>query len=98
MTDLPNLPPITDHEFWKELRVRLLDYSKPMPAIAAELGCDCRDLCKWVELYQPPKRETRSGVLAAQISAHAPIASKGEKFQAWRKARDGASKTLAGAK
>lgn len=67
-----DLPPITDHAFWREVKKRLMDYSKSMPEIAAELGVDCKDLVRWIELYKPPKKHT-----SRDTSKHGPAIEAG---------------------
>ena len=50
-----NLPPLTDHAFWRMLRVQC-NTTKPMSRIAAELGVDVDDLCAWIMAYREPRK------------------------------------------
>lgn len=58
MTDLPNLPPINDYLFMREVRRQCEDMSKSMEQIATDLGCDVDDLVRWVMLYREPRNKS----------------------------------------
>ncbi len=97
------LPPITDHAFWRMLRVQA-NTSKPMAKIAAELGVDVGDLCDWIMAYtDKPKHAPKeyqakhAGPIGAPKrpgNSWSPAASV--RLQtAWQRQHDGARKALA---
>ena len=89
------LPPPTDHAFMKIVREKVNKCpGLSMAEIAAELGCEVDDLCRWVMNYKPPRRQrmvdtTRYG---PPIGNQSPTSSTNDarRFAAWRKAAEGA--------
>ena len=90
-----NLPPITDHAFWRMLRVQC-NTDKPMAQIASELGVDVGDLCDWIMRYREPKKVDKPLSNAKYGPAIAPDRSPGANardFIAWKKQHEGAAAT-----
>ena len=52
---MTNLPPLNDHAFFREVRRHCEDMSRSMSEIAADLGVDVDDLCRWIMAYKAPK-------------------------------------------
>jgi hypothetical protein len=95
------LPPITDHAFWRMLRVQA-NTSKPMAKIAAEIGVDTGDLCDWIMAYKGEPKPAHKpkpymgkdgpsiGAPKRPGSSWSPAASA--RLQtAWQRQRDGAA-------
>lgn len=101
-----NLPPLTDHAFWRMLRVQC-NTTKPMSRIAAELGVDVDDLCAWIMAYtekpaHKPK-EYQSKVAEAIGDPKRPgsgwsPAAQVRRQTAWQRQRDGARAAMEMAK
>lgn len=91
-----NLPPLTDHAFWRMLRVQC-NTNKPMSRIAADLGVDIDDLCAWMMAYTekvPVKKKpyvNRDSQPAAH--EHYTLSKSAQRFAAWRKQQAGAAET-----
>lgn len=92
-----NLPPLTDHAFWRNLRVQC-NTDKPMSRIAAELGVDVDDLCRWIMAYKAPKqskpyvnRQSPPLGFTTPERSHWSSPQSAQRFANWRKARDGAA-------
>lgn len=97
----PNLPPLTDHAFMREIR-RLVkaEPPKPMTRIAADLGVDVDDLCAWIMAYKEPKRKAYVNRMSEPVTyAGRSIRSDDDyrkaaaKFAAWKRQHDGAAET-----
>lgn len=97
MTDFPNLPPITDHAFMREVHRHCDDMSKSMVEIATELGCDVDDLCRWVMAYKAPHRakpyrgKSTPAVTyqGRTISSMDDYAHEAAAFKVWKREHDG---------
>lgn len=97
MTDLPNLPPITDHAFMREVRRQCENMSKSMEQIATDLGCNVDDLVRWIMLYREPRNKTarpsdfysKSGPPIAfdgrAIRTDADLSKEAQRFENWRR-------------
>lgn len=48
-----NLPPLTDHIFWANIRIQC-NTTKSLAQIAAGLGVDVAELVAWIEAYREP--------------------------------------------
>jgi hypothetical protein len=92
-----NLPPLSDHAFWRNLRVQT-NTTKPMSQIASELGVDLDDLCAWIMAYteKTPKKQkeyvNRDSEPVNENSQY-PASQSAQRFAAWRKAQEGAAST-----
>lgn len=91
-----SLPPITDHAFMRLVRKRCEDMSLSMAEIAAELGCDVDELCRWIMAYKAPRKgkpylNRYSAPVVSRTSAN-PRRNAAD-FVAWRKATEGAAAT-----
>jgi hypothetical protein len=107
MTDLPNLPPITDHAFMREVRRHCEDMSRSMEQIAADLGCDVDHLVRWIMLYREPRNKTARPLDyykkdgppitfdGRAIRTDSDLYSAAQRFKNWQRSHSGAAKTLA---
>lgn len=96
-----NLPPLSDHAFWRMLRLQC-NTNKPMTRIAAELGVDIDDLCAWMMAYtekpQHKAKEYQSKVAGAIGAPNRPgnswsPAAQVRRQTAWARQREGAAAT-----
>lgn len=96
MSENPCLPPITDHAFMRLVKKRCEDMSRSMAEIAAELGCDVDDLCRWIMAYREPRvRPAKNNSKYGPPIRTAEFGHGAAAFKAWKRQHDGVKATRA---
>jgi hypothetical protein len=82
-----------NHELWRLVQWLVnQEPPRPMAIVAAELGVETKALCEWMLRYKSPPKPTymvRTGA-PARSTGWSTIASE-QRYQNWKKARDGAA-------